>query len=47
MKISQIEGYNGKYGLNPQGIREISDDLSNLIKSDDELMIEIGENDIL
>ena len=27
MKISQIEGYNGKYRLNPQGIREISDDL--------------------
>ena len=27
MKISQIEGYNGKYGSNPQGIREISDDL--------------------
>ena len=27
MKITRIEGYNGKYGLNPQGIREISDDL--------------------
>ena len=27
MKIIRIEGYNGKYGLNPQGIREISDDL--------------------
>ena len=27
MKISQIEGYNGKYGLNPQGIRETCDDL--------------------
>ena len=27
MKISRIEGYNGKYGLNPQGIREIYDDL--------------------
>ena len=27
MKISQIEGYNGKYGSNPQGIREISYDL--------------------
>ena len=26
MKISRIEGYNGKYGSNPQGIREISDD---------------------
>ena len=27
MKISRIEGYNGKYGSNPQGIREIYDDL--------------------
>ena len=27
MKISRIEGYNGKYRSNPQGIREISDDL--------------------
>ena len=27
MKIIQIEGYNGKYGSNPQGIREISYDL--------------------
>ena len=27
MKITRIEGYNGKYGLNPQGIREIYDDL--------------------
>ena len=24
---SRIEGYNGKYRLNPQGIREILDDL--------------------
>ena len=24
---SQIEGYNGKYGSNPSGIREIYDDL--------------------
>ena len=24
---SRIEGYNGKYGSNPQGIREILDDL--------------------
>ena len=24
---SRIEGYNGKYGLTPQGIREILDDL--------------------
>ena len=27
MKITRIEGYNGKYGSNPQGTREISDDL--------------------
>ena len=27
MKISRIQGYNGKYGSNPRGIREISDDL--------------------
>ena len=27
MKISLIEGYNGKYGLNPQGNKEIYDDL--------------------
>ena len=27
MKLIQIEGYNGKYGSNPQGIREILDDL--------------------
>ena len=27
VKIFRIEGYNGKYGSNPQGIREISDDL--------------------
>ena len=27
MKITRIEGYNDKYGSNPQGIREISDDL--------------------
>ena len=27
MKISLIEGYNGKYGSNPQGISEISDKL--------------------
>ena len=26
MKISQIQGYKGKYGLNLQGIREIYDD---------------------
>ena len=27
MKISRIEGYNDKYGSNPQGIRGISNDL--------------------
>ena len=27
MKITRIEGYNGKYGSNLQGIREISDNL--------------------
>ena len=27
MKISRIEGYNSKYGLIPQGIRKISEDL--------------------
>ena len=27
MKITRIEGYNGKYRSNLQGIREISDDL--------------------
>ena len=26
-KITRIEGYDDKYGSNPQGIREISDDL--------------------
>ena len=41
-KISRIEGYNGKYGSNPPGIREISMSSSNLIKSNDESMIEIG-----
>ena len=27
MKITRIEGYNGKYGSNPRGIREIFSDL--------------------
>ena len=27
IKLSRIEGYNSKYDLNPQRIREISDDL--------------------
>ena len=27
VKLIRIEGYNGKYGWNPQGIREILDDL--------------------
>ena len=30
MKLIRIEGYNGKYGLNPQRIREILDDLFEL-----------------
>ena len=47
MKITRIEGYNGKYGPNPQRIREIYDDLFEFIKSDDELIIEIGEIGIL
>ena len=47
MKISRIVGYNGKYGSNPQGNREISDDLFEFDKSDDESMIEIGEHSIL
>ena len=49
MEISRIEGYNGKYRLNPQGIRKISNDLFEFdqIGSYDESMIEIGKNDIL
>ena len=43
MKITRIEGYNGKYGSNPQGIREFFMIASNLIESDDESMIEIGK----
>ena len=27
MKISRIKGYNGNYGSNPHGTREISNDL--------------------
>ena len=47
MKITRIERYNGKYGSNPLGIREISDDLFKFDQIDDELMIEIGKNSIL
>ena len=47
MKITQIEGYNGKYGSNPQGIRKFLMISLNLIKSDDELVIEIEKNFIL
>ena len=47
MKITRIEGYNDKYGSNPQEIGKFLMIYSNLIKSDNELMIEIGENDIL
>ena len=39
MTITPIEGYNDKYGSNPQGIGKISDISLNLIKSNDELMI--------
>ena len=44
MKISRIEGYNGKYGSNPQEIQKFLMISSNLINSDDEWMIEIREN---
>ena len=44
---SGIEGYNGKEGSNPQGIREIFKISLNLNKSDDETVIEIGQFDIL
>ena len=47
MKISRIEGYNGKYGSNLQGNGKFLMISLNLIKSDDESMIEIGENGIL
>ena len=47
MKLIQIEGYNDKYGSNPQGIREISDDLFKFDQIVDESMIEIGKNCIL
>ena len=38
---SRIEGYNGKYGSNPHGIKKIFMISSNFIKADDESMIEI------
>ena len=47
MKLIRIEGYNGKYGSNPHEIREFLMISSTLIKSDDESVIEIGENGIL
>ena len=47
MKITRIEGYNGKYGSNPHELGKFLMISSNLIKSDDESMIEIGENGIL
>ena len=46
-KFTRIEGYNGKYGLNPQGIKEFLDVIFKLIKSDRKSMEEIGKNDIL
>ena len=44
---SWIEGYNGKYRSNPWGIRKFLMISSNLIKSDNESVIEIGQIDIL
>ena len=44
MKINRIEGYMGQIHKELWKFLMIS---SNLIKSDDESMIEIGENDIL
>ena len=46
-KFTRIEGYNGKYGSNPQGIKEFLDSIFNFIKSDEKLMVAIGENGIL
>ena len=47
MKMNRIQGYNGKYGSNPQGIKQFLDVIFILIKSDEKLMVEIGENGIL
>ena len=47
MKLILIEGYNGKYDLNQQEIREFLMFSLYLIKSDNESVIEIGENSIL
>ena len=47
MKIIRIEGYNGKYGSIHKELGKFLMISSNLIKSDDESMIEIGENGIL
>ena len=46
MKISRIEGYNGKYGSIPQGIGKFLMISLSLVKSDNESMIEIEENEI-
>ena len=47
MKLIRIEGYNGKYGSNHKELGKFLMISLNLIKSDDESVIEIGENDIL
>ena len=44
MKMYQIEGYNVNKGRIHREIRKFLMYSSKLIKSDDELMIEIGEN---
>ena len=46
-KFTRIEGYNGKYGSNPRELRNFLTYSSNLIKSDEKSMEEIGGNDIL
>ena len=44
VKISRIDGYNGKYGQIHKELGKFLMISSNLIKSDDESMIEIGGN---
>ena len=47
MKITRIEGYDGKYGSIQRELAKFLMISSNFIKSDDELMIEIRENNFL
>ena len=47
MKMYRIQGYNGKYGSNPQEFRNFQEIFYNLVKSDKKLIVEIGENGIL